>query len=163
MRIAESEREIETPAEVVWRVLTDFAAYPEWNPFIVRIEGDLTVGQTLNLTIQPPGRRAMTFRPKILSCEPNRELRWLGRFLVPGLFDGEHAHLLDGLEAGRTRYRQNEAFRGLLVPFTGSLLAATQQGFDAMNTALKARAEMLAKAAASGDAGEPWRRLARTG
>ena len=150
MRKAESEREIEAPPEVVWRVLTDFAAYPEWNPFIVRIGGDLTVGQILDLTIQPPGRRAMTFRPKVLRCEPNRELRWLGHFLVPGFFDGEHAHLLDGLEAGRTRYRQSEAFRGVLVPLTGGLLAATQQGFDAMNTALKARAEMLAKAAGGG-------------
>jgi len=163
MRMAESEREIEAPPEVVWRVLTDFAAYPEWNPFIVRIEGDLTVGQILDLTIQPPGRRAMTFRPKVLRCEPNRELRWLGHFLVPGLFDGEHAHQLDGLETGRTRYRQSEAFRGLLVPLTGRLLAATQQGFDAMNTALKARAEMLAKAAASGGGRELRPRLARTG
>ena len=163
MRMAESEREIEAPPEVVWRVLTDFAAYPEWNPFIVRIGGDLTVGQILDLTIQPPGRRAMTFRPTVLRCEPNRELRWLGHFLVPGLFDGEHAHQLDGLEAGRTRYSQSEAFRGLLVPLTGSLLAATQQGFDAMNTALKARAEMLTKAAASGSGRELGRRLARAG
>jgi hypothetical protein len=79
------------------------------------------------------------------------------------LFDGEHAHQLHGFEAGRTRYRQSEAFRGLLVPFTGSLLAATQQGFDAMNTALKARAEMLTRAAASGGGREPWPHLARTG
>jgi uncharacterized protein YndB with AHSA1/START domain len=47
--MAESEREIEAPPDVVWRVLTDFAAYPEWNPFIVRIGGDLTVGQVLDL------------------------------------------------------------------------------------------------------------------
>ena len=51
---------------------------------------------------------------------------------------------------GRTRYSQSEVFHGVLVPLTGGLLAATQQGFEAMNTALKARAEMLAKAAASG-------------
>jgi hypothetical protein len=105
----------------------------------------------------------MTFHPKVLTCEPNRELRWLGRFLVPGLFDGEHVHLLDRLEAGRTRYRQSESFRGLLVPLTGGLLAATQQGFDAMNTALKARAEALARAAASAGGREPWPRLAKTG
>jgi len=163
MRMAESEREIEAPPEVVWRVLTDFAGYPEWNPFIVRIAGDLAVGQVLDLTIQPPGRRAMTFRPKVLRCEPDSEFRWLGHFLVPGLFDGEHAHLLEAIEAGRTRYSQSEAFRGLLVPLTGSLLAATQQGFDAMNTALKARAELLTRAAASGGGRELGPDLARTG
>ena len=32
--------EIEAPAERVWHILTDFARYPEWNPFIRCIEGE---------------------------------------------------------------------------------------------------------------------------
>jgi len=37
----------------------------------------------------------MTFRPTILKAEPNRELRWLGHLLVPGLFDGEHIFTIE--------------------------------------------------------------------
>ncbi len=34
MKVIHTEIEINAPAEAVWRVLTDFAAYPEWNPFV---------------------------------------------------------------------------------------------------------------------------------
>ena len=39
MKELRSEIEIEAPTERVWGVLTDFAAYPEWNPFIRRVSG----------------------------------------------------------------------------------------------------------------------------
>src|SRR5208337_3854746 len=34
MKEIHTEIEINAPAEKVWKVLTDFAAYPEWNPFV---------------------------------------------------------------------------------------------------------------------------------
>jgi len=143
MREVKSEQDIDAPIGVVWGVLTDFAAYPQWNPFVVRIAGSTEVGQILSVTIQPPGRRSMVFHPRVLCCEANSELRWLGRFLLPGIFDGEHAHRLAPLDRGGTRYVQSEEFRGVVVPFAGRLLAATQHGFEAMNAALKTRAEYL--------------------
>lgn len=54
--------EIEAPAERVWQILTDFAAYPAWNPFIRAIEGPIRPGARLTVRIQPSGARAMTFR-----------------------------------------------------------------------------------------------------
>jgi uncharacterized membrane protein len=38
MKEIHTEIEINAPAEKVWRVLTDFAAYPEWNPFVGRFQ-----------------------------------------------------------------------------------------------------------------------------
>ena len=85
----------------------------------------------------------MTFRPKVLRVVPDRELRWLGTLLIPGLFNGEHYFLLTPAGHKATRFTQGEKFSGILVtPFeTRGLLKATQQGFEAMNAALKARAE----------------------
>ena len=142
MKELHSEIEIDAPAERVWHLLTDFASYPQWNPFIRRISGKPTKGERLQARIEPPGGQGMTFKPKVLTAEPNRELRWLGHLLVPGLFDGEHSFTIQPLEENRVRFVQREAFKGLLVPlFARSLGTNTQRGFEEMNRALKERAE----------------------
>jgi hypothetical protein len=145
-----TEIEIAAPAELVWRVLTDFAAFPEWNPFMVQAEGELAVGQVIRVTMRPPGHGASTFRPRLLAVEQARLLRWRGHLVVPGLFDGEHVHELTPLGGERTRYVQREEFGGVLVPLTGGMLRDTERGFAAMNDALKERAERLALGAVAG-------------
>jgi hypothetical protein len=142
MKELHSEIEIDAPAERVWRILTDFPSYPEWNPFIRRISGEPTTGERLEVRIEPSGGRGMSFRPTVLNAQDNRELRWLGHLLVPGLFDGEHSLTIQPLEENRVRFVQREAFRGLLVPLLArSLDNDTQRGFEEMNRALKERAE----------------------
>jgi hypothetical protein len=143
MKDLHSEIEIDAPAERVWHLLTDFASYPQWNPFIHSIRGQPIRGEGLEVRIEPPGGRGMTFKPKVLKAEDNRELRWLGHLLVPGLFDGEHSFTIESLAKNRVRFVQREAFKGLLVPllFAGSLETNTQRGFEQMNRALKERAE----------------------
>jgi hypothetical protein len=84
----------------------------------------------------------LTFRPTVLAVQPARELRWLGRFLIPGLFDGEHQFEIHPLGPGRVRFVQQERFTGVLVPLLArNLDDHTLRGFNAMNAALKARAE----------------------
>src|ERR1700754_252730 len=81
----------------VWAVLTDTAAYGEWNPFVRRLDGELRTGARLEVEIAPPGGRAMTFKPTVLAAEEGRELRWLGRLFAPRVFDGEHRFRLEAL------------------------------------------------------------------
>jgi hypothetical protein len=75
----------------------------------------------------------------VLNVETNRELRWLGHLLVPGIFDGEHIFTIEPLGENRVRFVQRELFNGIAVPFFN--LSDTRRGFDEMNRALKARAE----------------------
>jgi len=89
MKELRSEIEIDAPAEQVWRVLTNFAAFPQWNPFIRKASGDIRVGASIEVRMQPSGARAMTFRPKVLNVEANRELRWIGRLWIPRLVSTE--------------------------------------------------------------------------
>ena len=142
MHRIETQIEINAPAERVWSLLMDFPSYPSWNPFIRSIDGNPMVGQSLNVLIQPPGSKAMRFRPTVLKVEPNREFRWKGKLLVPGLFDGEHYFQLEPKPGGGLVFRQGEVFSGLLVPLLKrSLDGATKQGFIAMNEALGREAE----------------------
>jgi hypothetical protein len=141
MRLIDTQVEIAAPISRIWRVLWDFPRYPEWNPFITKIEGVPVFGARLRVRIQPPGRRPMTFKPIVLVAEADRELRWVGNLMLPGLFDGEHS--LRVVDEGRTcRFQQSERFSGVLAPlFSGGMFDATQRGFEAMNAALKVRAE----------------------
>lgn len=144
MKTLQSQIEIEAPASRVWAILTDFPAYPQWNPFIKQIDGVVSPGSRLEVRIEPPGAKGTTFRPVLLAVMPYKELRWLGHLLVPQVFDGEHQLLITRLSEQRVRFTQRETFRGLLVPFTGRMLGKTERGFVAMNEALKKRAEELA-------------------
>jgi hypothetical protein len=143
------EIEIDAPPERVWAVVTDFAAYPGWNPFIRQISGELREGARLEVRIEPPGARATTFKPTVRTVEANRELRWLGRLLVPGIVDGEHSLRIEPLEGGRSRFVQSERFSGVLVGFLKGTLAKTEAGFEQMNAELKARAEQASAADAT--------------
>ena len=136
---------VAAPAETVWRVLTDFAAYPEWNPFIREIAGELEEGARLRVRIAPPGGSPMTFRPRVLEVAAPRAFRWLGHLFIPGLFDGEHRFRIEPLQ-GQCRFTQEEEFRGVLARLLLRWIgAATERGFAAMNEALKTRAEALAR------------------
>jgi hypothetical protein len=144
-----TEIEIDAPAHVVWEILVDFERHPEWNPFIEEIAGRASPGSRLSLTVRPPGRRATSFAPKVLAADEARELRWLGRVGLPGVFDGEHRFVLEPLGTARVRLVHAERFRGVLVPLLWrSLEAPTRQGFEQMNRALKERAEGRAALAA---------------
>ncbi|MEC4615702.1 SRPBCC domain-containing protein [Tsukamurella tyrosinosolvens] len=137
-RTVERSVEIAAPPAEVWRVLVDFGAYPQWNPFVIRAAAPdgLEVGRDLDVRISNGGSET-GFRPEVLAVEPERELRWVGRVLIPGLLDGEHYFRLEAV-AGGTRFTQGERFRGVLVPVVGSALDVGG-GFDAMNAALRDR------------------------
>lgn len=142
MKELRTEIEIQASDERVWQLLTDFASFPQWNPFVRRVKGEAKAGARLEVHIQPSGTSGMTFKPTVLKAEPNRELRWLGHLLVPGLFDGEHIFTIETLGVNRVRFTQREVFTGLLVPlFARGLDTDTRRGFEEMNHALKVQAE----------------------
>jgi hypothetical protein len=137
-----AEIEIDADPDSVWAVLMHFEAYPDWNPFIMSMQGDQSVGAKLRARLQPPGARGITLRPAVTVNEPGMAFGWLGKLGgVPHLFDGAHRFQLEPIEEGRrTRFVQSERFRGILLPLVRrSVLPATLRGFEAMNRALAER------------------------
>ena len=133
---------IAASAERVWLVLLDFPRYSEWNPFVRSIEGAPSEGSAIKVRIQSPSGKAMTFSPVVLRNSAGREFRWKGKLVLPGIFDGEHYFHLASGGAGSTEFTHGERFTGLLVPLLrGALDRDTRPGFEAMNRALKQRAE----------------------
>ena len=137
--------EIDAPAETVWAVLADIGAYPSWNPFMRRLEGDWRVGSRLTVDLKPAGAsKPTTFRPTVEVADEGSKLQWIGHLGVPGLFDGRHELIVEPVDATHSRFVQRESFKGILVPLLGRTLAAAREGFEAMNAKLKELAEARA-------------------
>jgi hypothetical protein len=142
MKRLHTEVLIEASPADVWAVLTDFAHYSDWNPFLVNVAGVLEQGERLSVTLAPPGGRSVRLKPEVTEVATASVFEWWGHLGVRGIFDGRHRFELHPAGSG-TRLVQSETFTGLLVPlFARSLDRGTAGGFALMNAALKARAEL---------------------
>ena len=108
----------------------------------VNVELEEFSAERLTNRLDPPGGKAMTFRPTVTEVREGEVFEWLGRLGVPGVFDGRHRFDLRATADGGTHLEHSEQFRGVLVRFLRrSLDTNTTAGFEEMNTALKERAE----------------------
>lgn len=142
MKEVRSEIEINSYPESVWKILTDFATYDQWNPFINQIIGLPTEGSKIDIYIETPSGKNRKYSPRITKVEEGRELRWFGKSSLPGFLNAEHIFTIEELQPESVRFIQREVFDGLLTRLFGKgLNTDVMQGFQDMNDALKKRAE----------------------
>lgn len=137
-----TEIDVDAEAARVWAVLSDFARYPEWNPFVVRLQGRLEVGAKLSVQLRLRGKRAVPIRPRVTALIAGQAFAWRGELLSRALFVGEHRFEVIPSGDRRSRFVHSERFNGVLVPLLEKTLnTQARRGFEAMNRALKSRAE----------------------
>ncbi len=147
----DSMKEIVTEIDInasptrVWKILTDFEKHPTWNPFIKKISGKPVKDAKLEVYMPDPQGGTMVFFPIVLTAEPNRELRWLGKS-EGDVFNGEHRFLIQPIVGGgeeeKVHFIQSERFTGSMVGQLESWLdTSLKANFEAMNMALRDRAE----------------------
>lgn len=142
MKKYETTISINATPQRVYQILTDLNTYEAWNPFIIKSEGKVAVGNRIKNTMRLKGRKPQTFKPKVLKAESGRHFRWKGSLPIPGLFTGEHYFILEKAGEGKTKLIHGEVFGGLLHNLIMNKIGeATLQGYRAMNEALKQRAE----------------------
>ena len=135
--------EIAAPKARVWSVLTDFAAYPDWNPFLRTVATTLGPGAPVAMTVAL-GRRSLDLDATIVRVTPERELRWAGPIArwKGVVFRGEHYFVVEETAAERVRFVHGERFAGLAIPLMGRWIdRALAPAYEAMNVALRRRAE----------------------
>ena len=133
---------IDAPPEAVWREMTDFGSFPQWNPFIREAHGRLEPGEQLKIRLRLDRGLKMTFKPRVTKVEPNRELRWLATLGRPGVFDVDRAFQIEPRDGG-VKFVMSEECTGWLTPvlFATNLEAQLYRGYDAFNEALRRRVE----------------------
>lgn len=147
--------EIDAPIELIWKIITDFDAYPEWNPLNRFFRLDAAAAPNNTVTFGPswgpydPDCIALpevsfTTRETITVWEENCCLAYAD--IKPGLMAAERSQFISKLPNGKVRYHTYERLRGPLSVFVrwqfGKKVVA---GFIANGIALRKRAEAMAK------------------
>jgi hypothetical protein len=139
-----SEIEIHNYPKTVWGILTDFATYEQWNPFINKVVGLPKQGEKVDIYIETPRGKKRRYSPRITKVEEGRELRWFGKSSLPGFLNAEHIFTIEELQPNHVRFVQREVFDGLMTRLFGKGFdKEIRQGFNEMNNALKKRAERI--------------------
>lgn len=134
--------DIEAPASIVWGILSDFGMYRRWNPLIRGVLGHAGGGRQLEISLAAPPGADVAARLTIVHFREDREMTWLEWWTVPGLFASERRFRIDSLPHGGVRFHHDEQVRGIMVPLLVRRRRSRERaGFEAMNTALKLRAE----------------------
>ena len=136
--------EVNAPLDVVWAVITDLAAYGEWNPFVVLCRSTLRVGDPIDMRVKIFSRLAQPQREYIQEHVPKTRLCYGLDGGRSGAVVSRRCHELEQLDAQRTSYRSHFVLSGWAAPLTRLLLGRRlQRGFHAMTIAIRARAEQL--------------------
>ena len=134
---------IDAPAASVWAVLTDFANYPQWNPYTVAVSTSLEIGTPIDLTLPNPDGSDGTFvnREWVRIVNAPHHLRYDTAEEMPGIF-AVRDQWITSLDADRCTYHTTDSISGKyadkVMEMTGAWVKA---GFDSVANALKTRVE----------------------
>lgn len=132
---------VQAPAEVIWEIVHDIARWQEWNPTYTKAAGQVRIGDTLTMTLELPGQPAQEIRPRILDWVPGEQLHWQLTFMG-GLIKTLRYIEISPLSETGCIVDNGEIFGGFMGPSLGKRVGrSVRQGFQAMNQALKDRAE----------------------
>lgn len=140
MEALEAKTNVRAQPETVWDVLTDFAHYPNWNPYITALSGEPQCGVTLRATYSELEKRPRTFRSTVTAVEPMRRLVWRRSLVIRGLLDVQDEFRLLPHPSGTT-FAHRQCLRGALSPLFRRSFGRAHDALAEMTMALSLVAE----------------------
>ena len=132
----EASATIRAPADRVWAILTDGAAYTSWDSGVTRVDGRIADGERITVHSEIAPGRAF---PVTVSMQPPHGMTWSGGMPV-GLFRGIRTFTVvpDG---ETTTVTMREEYRGPLVGLMSRSVPDLSPSFVRFVNGLKERAE----------------------
>lgn len=128
---------ISAKAERIWSLLTDSAGYPRWNSTVTSIEGQIALGQKIQLRVPIAPKRV--FKLKVSEFEVNRRMVWQDG--APPMFKGVRTFTLTPQADGTIEFAMIEVFSGLMLPMIAGSLPDFAPSFERYAADLKRAAE----------------------
>lgn len=129
---------IKASRQKVWEVLTETKSYPEWNPTMLVLEGELILGNKIKYQFTQYAENKSEIQAKVVKIEPNKLLNQKGG--ITGILTYNHTYTLRP-EGQGTKVIIHEVYKGIGVNFWDS--KPVEEAYAKLNEALKQRVESL--------------------
>lgn len=135
--------DINAPAAIVWNVIRDLDAYPQWNPFCLECRSTLQPGAPIDMKVKLSAR-PQAQREWVRSYDEGRGFSYTMKPVPLGALSSLRSHEITAVDGLRSRYRSYFHLQGWLRPLVLALLRRPlETGFIGMTDAVKRRAEAL--------------------
>jgi hypothetical protein len=133
---------INAPKKNIWDIITNFQAYSEWNPFLVKVIGEASPDSNIFFLAKSDGAMIPVLA-NIIEFEFEKKFSWGGPPFTwfKSIFGAEHFFIIEEISPTQCRFRNNERMEGMVADAMWSLIEKSEPAYHAMNLALKARAE----------------------
>ena len=106
---------IDAPADKAWNILTDVSHYPDWNPYIVKVDGTLSSAAKLTIESRSEGK-SESHRVRVTRFDPaGHQFSWQGASIFSGLLSWSEQYSVEALDANHCRVTVAESHQGLLA------------------------------------------------
>ncbi len=127
---------IDQAKENVWKVITDFNSYEQWNSILSMAENDeLVIGEKFAVTIHDHGKDAR-FKAITLTRIENESFSAQQKIIGKWFFSATHFFILNEKD-GQTQFTQKWKFTGLLSRLFKKPIFKQLELFNTMNDELK--------------------------
>lgn len=147
--VIERTLEVEAPAEVVWKVLTDLQGYRQWNPFVPECTSTLRPGDTIEMRVKL-GKRTSRQVEVMTAFDEGSGFSYRMKPLPFGALSSLRVQRIDVITDDRCQYHTHFELRGWMMPMMRRLLGRQLDiGFSGMTQGLKRRSEQMWAASAT--------------
>ena len=130
---------INASPEAVWTILTDGAAYAEWNPEIIGVDGRIADGARVKAHVRLGDGAVRKLPQRVTLAEKSMRMEWTSG-LPFGLFVGRRTFTVTPVPNG-AEFRMHLQMSGLLSGPIVKSVGDRQPEIDKFSSSLKLRAE----------------------
>ena len=132
---------VQAPAQVVWSLIADVAAWPSWAPMYPKAAGVVRKGERLTLQVALPGQPVEAINPLVIDWTPEDHLHLRTQW-SRGLVTSVRYLEIETMGPENCLFSNGELFVGLVGGFVGKRMRRPlKQGFTALGEAMRQKAE----------------------
>lgn len=125
---------IKADTSIIWALLTNAADFPRWNKTVTSLEGNIALGETIQLkSVLDPKR---VFKLKVKELQPGQKMVW-------GDAMGNRVYTLQKKGDNLVNFSMTEKIGGLLFPLFAGMIPAFDETFEQFAASLKNEAELV--------------------